>query len=78
MGSHSISDDWLPSHSCHIRGKTTFLWIRLYQPSRETGAERLNGLETGRFVGTSQSILEEGQPPVIEMEISKIVKGRES
>ena len=41
----------------------------------EVGSEKLKGLETSRFVGTSKFIVEEGKPFVIEMKISKIVKG---
>lgn len=41
----------------------------------ETGAEHLKGLETSRFVGSSRFILEEGKHPIVEMKISKIVKG---
>ncbi|KAK7883473.1 hypothetical protein LTR67_011223 [Exophiala xenobiotica] len=41
----------------------------------ETGASHLKVLETGRFVGTSRFIVEEGKPQVIEMKISKLVKG---
>lgn len=41
----------------------------------QTGSEKLKGLETSRFVGTSRFILEEGKDQVIEMKISKIVKG---
>ncbi|EXJ71838.1 uncharacterized protein A1O5_04339 [Cladophialophora psammophila CBS 110553] len=41
-----------------------------------TGASPLKGLENARFVGTSRFIMEEGKPQVIEMKISKIVKGQ--
>ncbi|EXJ76273.1 uncharacterized protein A1O5_00781 [Cladophialophora psammophila CBS 110553] len=41
----------------------------------ETGAHHLKSLETGRFVGASRFVIEGGNGPVIEMKISKIVKG---